>query len=197
MDIGVLALQGDFAKHGAMLDRLGARWREVRASADLAELNGIIIPGGESTTILRLLRDENLFEPLKKFVHNNPSFGTCAGAILLAREVHNPAQPSLNAIDIAIERNCYGRQIHSFTEKVSASSFGAEPLEMVFIRAPGISSVGPSVLVLAQHQGRPVLVNQGYCLAATFHPELTEDTRVHKFFLSIVERYAETQAASQ
>ncbi|MEW6730892.1 MAG: pyridoxal 5'-phosphate synthase glutaminase subunit PdxT [Acidobacteriota bacterium] len=187
MRIGVLALQGDFAKHGEALTRLGVDWREVRTPNDLTGLDGIIIPGGESTTMLRLMRDEGLFEPLRQFVNKHTTFGTCAGAILLAREVHNPLQESLQAMDITIERNAYGRQIDSFTTSAQASALGNEPVELVFIRAPIIVKTGADVTVLAKYQDQPILVRQGHMLAATFHPELTTDTRIHKLFLNMVE----------
>ncbi|KAF0249812.1 MAG: glutamine amidotransferase [bacterium] len=186
MQIGVLALQGAFAKHLKMLERLGVKGREVRTAKDLVGLDGLIIPGGESSTMLRLMNDEKLFEPLKEFVDSHPTFGTCAGAILLAKEVKNPFQASLAAMDITVERNSYGRQIDSFTEEISAPSIGDKPLELVFIRAPGITKVGETVTVLVSHQGHPVLVKEGKYLAATFHPELTEDTRVHKLFLDTI-----------
>jgi len=186
MQIGVLALQGAFAKHLKMLEKLGVKGREVRTAKDLSDLDGLIIPGGESTTMLRLMNDENLFEPLKRFVESHPTFGTCAGAILLAKEVKHPSQVSLEAMDITVERNSYGRQIDSFTQKVSVPALGDEPLELVFIRAPGITKLGETVKILAFCQGKPVLVQEGKYLAATFHPELTEDSRVHKLFLDMV-----------
>lgn len=186
MQIGVLALQGAFAKHLKVLKNLDVRTREVRTAKDLEGLDGLIIPGGESSTMLRIMNDENLFEPLKEFVKTHPTFGTCAGAILLAKEVQNPYQVSLEAMDITVKRNSYGRQINSFTEKTLVKTLGDEPLELVFIRAPGITKVGENVEVMAYSQNQPVLVKQGKYLAATFHPELTEDTRVHKLFLDMI-----------
>ncbi|MBI4851588.1 MAG: pyridoxal 5'-phosphate synthase glutaminase subunit PdxT [Acidobacteria bacterium] len=186
MKIGVLALQGAFAKHLKMLESFKVKACEVRTEKDLEALDGLIIPGGESTTMLRLMKDENLFEPLKEFIKYHPTFGTCAGAILLAKEVKNPPQVSLEAMNITIERNSYGRQINSFTKEVSVAVLGSNPLELVFIRAPGISKVGQEVEVIATCQNRPVLVKEGKYLAATFHPELTEDTRVHKLFLTMI-----------
>lgn len=186
MQIGVLALQGAFAKHLKMLEALDIKSREVRSTKDLEGLDALIIPGGESTTMLRIMNDENFFEPLKKFVKSHPTFGTCAGTILLAKEVKNPSQNSLEAMDITVERNSYGRQVDSFTEKVPAASLGDEPLELVFIRAPAILNLGKDVEVLATCKDRPVLIKQGKYLAATFHPELTEDTRVHKLFVDMV-----------
>jgi pyridoxal 5'-phosphate synthase pdxT subunit len=187
MEIGVLALQGAFAKHGEMLNRLGIKWREVRTASDLNNIDGLIIPGGESTTMLKLMKDENLFEPLKKFVHERPTFGTCAGVILLARDVRNPSQASLGAMDITVERNGYGRQIDSFSGTIEAPEISSRPVEAVFIRAPIIASTGPEVKVLANRQNSPVLIEQGHCLGATFHPELTNDTSIHERFLAMIE----------
>lgn len=186
MQIGVLALQGAYAKHLAMLKQLGVNACEVRTAKDLNGLDGLIIPGGESSTMLRLMQDEQLFEPLKEFVKKHPTFGTCAGAILLACKVQNPSQVSLEAMDIEVTRNFYGRQIDSFTESVSIPSLGEEALDLVFIRAPSITKTGGKVEILAKCQDHPVLVKQGNCLAATFHPELTKDTRIHKLFLDMV-----------
>jgi 5'-phosphate synthase pdxT subunit len=190
MEIGVLALQGDFAKHCKTLERLGVRWREVRTAADLEPISGLIIPGGESTTMLRLMRDEGLFEPIQRFARSNPTFGTCAGAILMARDVRNPAQDSLQLMDMTVERNGYGRQADSFTELAATPALGPEPVELVFIRAPIIKATGPSVTVMARCKDQPVLVRQGHWLGATFHPELTADTRVHQLFLSMVKQGA-------
>lgn len=186
MQIGVLALQGAFAKHLAVLSQLGIKGREVRTAKDLEGLDGLIIPGGESTTMLKLMNDEQLFEPLKEFVKSHPTFGTCAGAILLAKEVQHPKQASLEALNITVERNSYGRQIDSFTSCIDVPALGQEPLELVFIRAPGIIKIGDKVEILATCKDLPVLVKQGFYLAATFHPELTQDTRVHKLFLDMV-----------
>jgi len=184
MRIGVLALQGDFDAHRRRLEELGAEVILVRDPEDFDGLDGLIIPGGESTTFLKLLGDET-FQKLNEFVHSKPTFGTCAGAIVLAREVNNPPQPGLDAIDISIRRNAYGRQIDS-TIVEAPSALGAEPLEMVFIRAPRIESVGKDVEVLAKRGDEPVLVRQGQVIAATFHPELSEDKRVHQEFLKLV-----------
>ena len=184
MKIGVLALQGDFDAHRRRLEELGAEAVLVRSSEDFAKLDGLIIPGGESTAFLKLLGDDTL-QTLNNFVHSKPAFGTCAGAIMLAREVENPQQPGLNAIDISIRRNAYGRQNDS-TILEFATALGGEPLEMVFIRAPRIERVGDGVEVLASRDGDPVLVRQGNVMAATFHPELSSDTRVHAEFLKLV-----------
>jgi 5'-phosphate synthase pdxT subunit len=187
--VGVLALQGDFEAHGKALERAGAMPVFVRTGADLEGLDGLIIPGGESTTMLKLLREEGLMEPLARFGRQRPVFGTCAGAILLASEVTQPAQESLGLMDISVERNAYGRQVDSRvarlrpeTEFLSRTHTG--DLEAVFIRAPIIRRLGTGAQVLAGYEGDPVLVEQGRHLAATFHPELTADSRVHELFLS-------------
>jgi pyridoxal 5'-phosphate synthase pdxT subunit len=193
--VGVLALQGDFEAHAKALERAGAEAVEVRTAAALADLDGLVIPGGESTTMLKLLHAENLLEPLAEFGRRKPIFGTCAGAILLASEVSRPAQESLKLMDIAVERNAYGRQVDSRVTHISpAADFvsrtqageASQPsdLEAVFIRAPIIRRTGPDVKILAEYQGDPVLVEQGRHLVATFHPELTMDPRVHRLFLS-------------
>ena len=156
----------------------------VRKPEQFDEIDGLVIPGGESTTFLKLLGEET-FQRLNSFVHTKPTFGTCAGAILLAKQVENPHQPGLNALDITICRNGYGRQIDS-TIVESASSLGGDPLEMVFIRAPRIERVGEGVEVLAKRGDDPVLVRKGSVMAATFHPELSDDTRVHQEFLKLV-----------
>jgi len=184
MKIGVLALQGDFDAHRRRLEELGAEVVLVRNPDEFDMVDGLVIPGGESTTFLKLLGDET-FQKLNEFVHSKPTFGTCAGAIMLAREVENPRQPGLNAIDISIQRNAYGRQIDS-TILEAASELGKEPLEMVFIRAPRIERVGEGVEVLARRENDPVLVRQGRVMAATFHPELSNDNRVHAEFLKLV-----------
>lgn len=184
MKIGVLALQGDFDAHRKRLEELGAEVAFVRNPEDFNGIDGLVIPGGESTTFLKLL-DEDTLQKLKEFVHSKPTFGTCAGAIMLAREVENPRQPGLNAIDIIVRRNAYGRQIDSSIIE-APSALGAEPLEMVFIRAPRIESVAKDVEILARRGDDPVLVRQGIVMAATFHPELSKDKRVHQEFLKLV-----------
>lgn len=183
--IGVLAIQGDFAAHARSLERLGLRSVEVRRTGDLDAIDGLIIPGGESTTMLKFVTEEGLASPIKEFSLTKPVFGTCAGAILLAREVHNPDQPSLALIDIAVERNGYGRQADSFVSQTDTELEG-KCLEAVFIRAPKIKRVGPDVEVLASLHDEPVLVRERNVLAATFHPELTDDERVHKRFAEMV-----------
>ncbi len=181
--IGVLALQGDFEAHEKALERAGAEAVEVRSSSDLAGLDGLVIPGGESTTMWKMINEENLVEPLREFGRRRPIFGTCAGAILLASDVANPPQPSLGLMDISIERNAYGRQLDSRIARLQPADLDGD-LEAVFIRAPIIRRVGSTAKVLASYQGDPVLVEQGRHLAATFHPELTADSRVHRIFLN-------------
>jgi 5'-phosphate synthase pdxT subunit len=180
--IGVLALQGDFDAHRKRLEELGANVVLVRKPDQLDEIDGLIIPGGESSTFLKLLGEAE-FEKLKEFVRVRPTFGTCAGAILLAKEIQNPSQNGLGAIDIDIRRNAYGRQIDS---SIRAGLFGGSPIEMVFIRAPKISRVGPGVETLATEGDDIVAVRQGKTMAATFHPELSSDTRIHQAFLDLV-----------
>ena len=183
MTIGVLALQGDFDAHRRRLEELGAKVVLVRKAEDFDQLDGLVIPGGESTTFLKLL-PANLLERLRDFVHTKPTFGTCAGAIMLAKHVTNPDQPGLNALDITVERNAYGRQNDS-TILHADSALGGEPLEMVFIRAPRISRVADGIEVLARRGDDPVLVRKGSVMAATFHPELSDDPRVHAEFLKM------------
>ncbi len=188
MKIGVLALQGDFGLHARALARCGVQAVEVRKPEALEEIDGLVIPGGESTTLLKLMGAWNFAPALEKFhAAGRPIFGTCAGCILLAREVDNPRQPSLGFIDLAVERNAYGRQRESFEARGPALLGPApRPIEMVFIRAPRIRRIGPGVEVLARHEADPVLVRQGSVLAGTFHPELTDDTAVHEYFCGMV-----------
>ena len=182
MKIGVLALQGDFDAHRRRLEELGAEVVLVKKPEQLEAIDGLVIPGGESSTFLKLLGEAG-FEKLKQFVHTKPTFGTCAGAILLATEVENPKQLGLGALDICIRRNAYGRQLES---SIREGKFADSPIEMVFIRAPKIERVGNDVEVLATEGDDPVVVRQGKTMAATFHPELSEDTRVHRAFLDLV-----------
>jgi pyridoxal 5'-phosphate synthase pdxT subunit len=184
--IGVLAIQGDYAAHAEALSECGAIPVEVRKREQLAGLDGLILPGGESTTILKFLERGHLFDELKQFCSTRPVFGTCAGAILLAREVRNPAQRSLGVLDAVVERNAYGRQIDS-SILFSDTKLHGEKLEMVFIRAPRIVETGADVEVLAERDGKATLVRQGKLMAATFHPELTSDRRVHKAFVDLVQ----------
>ncbi|MSV27403.1 MAG: pyridoxal 5'-phosphate synthase glutaminase subunit PdxT [Bryobacterales bacterium] len=188
--VGVLALQGDFEAHRKALAAVGASVVEVRTAAQLDGIDGLVIPGGESSTMLKLLDAENLTGALAEFGGRRPIFGTCAGAILLAKEVTRPAQASLALMDIDVERNAYGRQLDSrVTHIATEPEFGERTrppsdLEAVFIRAPIIRRVGADARVLAWYQGDPVLVEQGKHLVATFHPELTPDLRVHELFMS-------------
>lgn len=184
--IGILAIQGDFAAHAAMLHSLGAETLEVRTVADLNECDALILPGGESTTQLQFLQEEGLFEAIKKFAADqHPIFGTCAGAILLAATVKNPPQDALGLLDMTVLRNAYGRQLASDVF-FGPTKLKPEPMEMVFIRGPIIDQVGSDVEVLAEYAGKPALVRQGSVLAATFHPELTSDPTVHQYFLHLV-----------
>jgi 5'-phosphate synthase pdxT subunit len=188
MKIGVLAIQGDFDAHRRRLEELGAEVVLVRKPEQLDEVEALVIPGGESTTFLKVL-GESGFQKLGEFVRTKPTFGTCAGCIMLANEVENPAQKGLGALDITVRRNAYGRQIDSFIAPSPAAAEvedGKGPVEMVFIRAPKIANVGPGVQVLAKQGDDPVLVRQGHALAATFHPELSDDARVHAYFLKLV-----------
>jgi pyridoxal 5'-phosphate synthase pdxT subunit len=193
--VGILAIQGDFALHARMLERIGAPWKLVKHTSELDEVAGLIMPGGESTTMLKFFRAEGFGEAIKRFAAaGKPIFGTCAGAILLAKEVTNPKQEHLGLIDITVERNAYGRQIDSSVRPGDVSGLEAgrdeaaehekRPVEMVFIRAPIIRRVGEGVRVLGRSDSLPVLVEQSNVLAATFHPELTEDERVHRYFVS-------------
>jgi len=183
--IGILAVQGDFEAHGAMLANLGVATVEVRTVEDLAGCDGLILPGGESTTQLQFLQEEGLYDAVKQFAADGGAiFGTCAGAILLAREVKNPGQASLGLLDMTVLRNAYGRQLASDVF-FGPSKLTDVPIEMVFIRAPIIESAGSGVEVLAEYEGKPVLVQKGNVMAATFHPELTEDNTVHKHFLEL------------
>ncbi|MHB1935363.1 MAG: pyridoxal 5'-phosphate synthase glutaminase subunit PdxT [Acidobacteriaceae bacterium] len=203
--IGVLALQGDYESHARALEQVNARPKMVRTAAELEQVEGLIIPGGESTTFLKLLEREGLFAPLLQFVRTRPTFGTCAGCILLAKRVTHPEQQSLGALDATVERNAYGRQIDSQIV-TAATSLPGGPLEMVFIRAPRLTELGSGVQVLAARDGSPVLVRENNILAATFHPELSRakdlsedsntspldgaegnpDRRVHRYFAQMV-----------
>jgi len=206
--IGVLAIQGDYERHAAALEESGAQPSLVKTPEALEDLDGLILPGGESTTMLKFLERGGFFESLKAFAHEKPVFGTCAGAILLAKEVRNPSQPSLGILDIAVERNAYGAQRDSAILTLDTTLPGG-PLETVFIRAPRIVSIleetgpnetgpnetglkvdgegaRPAVEVLAERDGFPVLVRQGFTMAATFHPELSSDRRVHRLFAELV-----------
>ena len=185
MKVGVLAIQGDYDAHKRRLEQLGAQVALVRKPEQLDAVDALVIPGGESTTFLKFLEQGGFLEKLRDFVHAKPTFGTCAGAILLAKEVDNPPQRSLEALDVRVRRNAYGRQVESSIREGTTRLPGG-PLEMVFIRAPRFERVGKDVEVLATAGADPVLVRQGKVLAATFHPELSEDTRVHAEFLRMI-----------
>jgi 5'-phosphate synthase pdxT subunit len=189
MKIGVLALQGDFDAHRRRLEELGAEVVLVKKPEQLDAIDGLVIPGGESGTFLKLLGEDG-FEKLKQFVRLKPTFGTCAGAILLATEVENPKQSGLGAIDIRIRRNAYGRQIDSSIRegRFNQEKLGSSPLEMVFIRAPKIERIGEGVEIVATEGSDPVAVRQGRAMATTFHPELSDDTRIHQAFLDLVSK---------
>jgi 5'-phosphate synthase pdxT subunit len=184
--VGVLALQGDYALHAAALRTLGREVREVRTSRDLEGLRGLILPGGESTAMLKLMEKTDMEEALRRFAGGGGAlFGTCAGIILLAREVTGPAQRSLGVLDIAVNRNGYGRQVDSFETELAWTE-DAQPVRGVFIRAPRITRVGDGVRVLSRQEEEPVLVRRERILATTFHPELTDDVRLHRYFVDTV-----------
>ena len=190
MRIGVLALQGDFGLHARALEKCGVEAVEVRKPLEPDEVDGLVMPGGESTTLLKLMDAWDFVPALEKFhSEGKPIFGTCAGLIILAREVESPKQFSLGLIDVTVERNAYGRQRESFEAHGTAKLDGqAIPLEMFFIRAPRVRRVGPGVEVLAEHGGEPVMARQDRVLVATFHPELTDTTTVHQYFCDLVRR---------
>ncbi len=183
--IGVLALQGDFREHGETLRRMGLDAPEVRLPRDLDRLDGLIIPGGESTTIARLMRSTGLLEPLRRLAQNAfPIWGTCAGMILLAKRLDETGLPALEAMDIAVRRNAFGRQVDSFETDLPIAALDGAPFHAVFIRAPIIEEVGPGVEIIARlADGTPVAAREGRLLATAFHPELTADTRLHRLFL--------------
>jgi 5'-phosphate synthase pdxT subunit len=184
--VGILAVQGDYEAHGKVLEHLGVAHRFVVRRGDLEGLDGLIVPGGESSTMLKFLEKDGLREAIEEFAARGGAiFGTCAGVILLAKEVENPEQASLGLADLTVVRNAYGRQLSSHVTEAQ-TKLRDEPLEMVFIRAPVIERVGTGVEVLAEYQGRPVLVRERRVLAATFHPELTDDSTVHEAFLKMI-----------
>ncbi len=197
--IGVLAIQGDYAAHARALEAAGAAPALVRKPEQLAALDGLIIPGGESTTFLKFLERDGFFETLREFTRSTPTFGTCAGCILLASHVTHPAQQSLGVLDATVERNAYGRQIDSAITEAETHlgpAYDDSPLETVYIRAPRIQQIGSDVKVLAARDGFPVLVRQGHLLAATFHPELSDDGRVHRYFVDMVRQAVEQRRGS-
>jgi pyridoxal 5'-phosphate synthase pdxT subunit len=184
--IAVLALQGDFAAHGRRLAEIGLDSFEARKPEELEEAAGLVLPGGESTTLWKFFESAPWEDAIRRFAASGrPVLGTCAGAIVLAREVTNPPQKGLGVLNVAIERNAYGRQVDSFVGEVDAPALGGK-LPAVFIRAPKIRRVGEGVEIVATREGEPVLVRQGNVVAATFHPELTSDTRVHELAFAAV-----------
>ncbi len=185
MKIGILAIQGDFEAHGRALEKLGVPFVFVRAPEDLQDVDALILPGGESTTHMKMLAETGLEDAIRKMAASGGAFfGTCAGAILLAREVKGPAQQSLGLIDMTVVRNAYGRQLSSEVLMLP-TKLRDEPMEMVFIRAPVIEKTGSGVEVLAEREGKPVLVQQGRVMASTFHPELSSDTSIHERFINM------------
>jgi len=190
--IGVLAIQGDYEAHARALRDVGAEPVLIRKPEELSGIDGLIIPGGESTTFLKFLDRDGFLASLRDFVRSKPTFGTCAGCILLATEVTHPPQTSLGVLNATVERNAYGRQIDSSIH-TSDTKLPGGPLEMVYIRAPRIARTGPGVEVLAERDGFPVLVEQGNIMAATFHPELSPDRRVHQRFVDLVRRSQTTR----
>ena len=188
----MLALQGDFAAHSEALRAAGAIPVEVRTADDLQAIDGLVVPGGESTTMLKLLDIEKLFEPVRQFGREKPIFGTCAGAILLAKEVVNPVQRSLGLMDLTVERNAYGRQIDS---RIAEIDIDGHTAEAVFIRAPVIRRAGPGVSVLATYQNAPVLASEGKHMVATFHPELSRNNAVHAHFVEAVRKSRSAELA--
>ena len=183
--IGVLALQGAFREHVATVARLGAEPREVRQLKDMDGIDAMIIPGGESTTIGKLLNEWNMLEPLRqRILDGMPVYGSCAGLILLCRNIENSDQPRLGVLDATVRRNAFGRQVDSFESNLNIPELGADPIPAVFIRAPVITGMGPEVKVLAEVNGQAVAVRQNNILATSFHPELTQDPRIHAYFLS-------------
>ncbi|HFE52746.1 MAG TPA: pyridoxal 5'-phosphate synthase glutaminase subunit PdxT [Bacteroidetes bacterium] len=188
MKIGVLALQGDFAKHQAMLTRLGAEAPEIRLPGELKDLDGLVVPGGESTTFSKLMKETGVWDALRFFANSHPIFGTCAGLIILANELVNQQVETLRLLDVAVQRNAYGRQRESFVGPITLNLDGdTSTYPGVFIRAPKIVRLGKGVQTLGRHGDDPVLVRSGNILAATFHPELTDDTRIHAYFIRMVE----------
>lgn len=186
MVIGVCGVQGDFREHKWVIEKLEHETRIVRTRDDLEKVDALIIPGGESTTMLRIMKNVDLLEALKERIKTGfPVYGTCAGMIILAKEIENYPQESIGALDVKVVRNAYGRQVDSFAEEITIKGFG-RPFKAIFIRAPRVDSWGPNVEILATLDGHPVMLRQGNVLATTFHPELTKDTRIHEYFLDIV-----------
>lgn len=188
--VGVLALQGAFREHRRALESLGCEVAEIRKPSDLQGVQGLVFPGGESTTMGKLLQNEGLADQIKALAAQDmPMFGTCAGMILLAKAIDESDQYRLNLMDITVKRNAFGRQIASFETELNIPALGTEPVHAVFIRAPYVQEVAPNVGILAEHQGKIVFVRQGNMIASAFHPELTLDKRVHQYFLNIISEY--------
>lgn len=182
--IGILALQGDFAKHAERLHDLNVETVQVKTPGALQRCDGLIIPGGESTTLTKLMRKYGLYPPLREFAKTHPVMGTCAGLIMVASRVDDERVEPLRLIDMAVNRNAYGRQIESFITTVDVPFLGdTTPFRAIFIRAPRIQKIGEGVDVLIEYQGHPVMVRQGHLFAAAFHPELTDDSRLHRYFI--------------
>ncbi len=189
MIIGVSGIQGDFREHKWMIEKLGHESYVVRTPEDLEKVDGLIIPGGESTTMIRIMKRIGLFEKLKEKILNGlPVYGTCAGLIVLAKEIENYPQESLGVIDIKVMRNAYGRQVDSFDEMVEIKGFN-KPFKAIFIRAPRVDAWGPEVEILSTLNNHPIMLRQKNVLVTSFHPELTDDTRVHEYFIKMVEDY--------
>ena len=189
LSIGVLALQGDFREHRVMLERLGALTREVRRADQLEDLDGLVIPGGESTTISKLMEASHLAEPVKEFAYaGGLVYGTCAGLITVARDTVEGSPPTLGLLDIVARRNAFGRQVRSFEADLVIQGIGPVPLRAVFIRAPWVESAGPGVEVLATCEGHIVAAREGGVLVTAFHPELTPDARMHELFITMIRR---------
>ncbi|MCB8816809.1 pyridoxal 5'-phosphate synthase glutaminase subunit PdxT [Desulfosporosinus shakirovi] len=188
--VGVLALQGAFREHRQVLEKLGCDVTEVRRTSDLDGIQGLIIPGGESTTIGKLLRIDEIGERIKELgAKDMPIFGTCAGMILLSKTIVDSDQYRLNLMDTVVERNAFGRQVASFETDLQVPALGVNPLRAVFIRAPYLKEVAPNVGILAEYNGKIVFVRQGNLLASAFHPELTSDNRVHQYFLNMIDEH--------
>jgi pyridoxal 5'-phosphate synthase pdxT subunit len=186
LQIGVLAIQGGFSKHKNSLRKLDINPLEVKYENQLHDCDGLIIPGGESTTISKLLIKYNLINPIKEFSKRKPIFGTCAGLILMSRNSNDSRVKNLNILDVEIERNGWGRQISSFSQMIKVKQNCDDEIKAIFIRAPKIKNIGSEVEVLSEIKGEPILIKQGIHFGATFHPELTEDTTIHKLFIESI-----------
>ena len=196
--IGILALQGDVAEHARALGRAGAEPVLVKRPAQLAQVDALVLPGGESPTITKLLRTSQLEQPLRdRLAAGMPVLGTCAGLILLSRETGDPQVPGFGALDVSVQRNAYGRQIDSFEAMLPEHALGGAPLEAVFIRAPAIEDLGDDVEVIASHEGKPVAVRQRSAIGAAFHPELTDDTRLYDALVELVKQGGERRTARE